>query len=101
RLGGSVGDAPLLAVLLIPLGMIGGELGCVFGHLLEEKFARRKNREAMVAEDAEVELAAVDVFLDQDIAVELLMDVAHALEGFGLIAREGGFADAVGGFLAH
>ena len=86
---------PLLAVFFVPLGVIGGELGRVFGHLLEENFARRKNREAMVAEDAEIELAAVDVFLDQDIAVELLMDVAHAFEGFGFVAREGGLADAI------
>src|SRR5690242_1501295 len=55
--GKAVLQAPSLAVLLIPLRLVGGDLRFVRRHLLEHEFADGKSLEPVVAEDADVQFA--------------------------------------------
>ena len=72
-------QAPALAIFLVPLGLVGGDLRFVRRHFLEDEFANRKDLEPMIAEDADVKFAALDVFLGDDVVVVFLVDELHAL----------------------
>ena len=67
-------QTPAFAIFLVPLGLVGGDFRLIGRHLLEDEFANRKDLQAMIAEDADVEFAAVDVFLGDDVVVVLLVN---------------------------
>ena len=72
-------QAPALAIFLVPFGLVGGDLRFVRRDLLEDEFANGKDLEPMIAEDADVKFAALDVFLGDDVVVVFLVDELHAL----------------------
>src|SRR6185437_1260173 len=77
--GKTVLQSPPPAVLLIPLRLVGGDLRLVRRHLLEYEFADGKSLEPVVAENADVQLAAFDVFLGDGVIVVFLVNELHAL----------------------
>jgi hypothetical protein len=79
----------------------GGKLRGVLRHLVEENFARGEDRQAIVSQHAQIQLPAFNVFLDQRIGVELLVDEPRALDRLLLVFGERRPADAVGSVLAH
>src|SRR5258708_5242175 len=81
---------PLLPVAVVPLRLGGGEArGVPLGALvLEEELPRWKDRQALVAEDPEVELAPVHVLLDERVALEAIVEEAGPVEGFLFVLRE-------------
>src|SRR5579872_6208367 len=128
RPGRAVADLPLLAIGLVPLGLGRREARRVvvpharakreFGgrtdrrrwrvapigagdRRAEEDLARWKDREALVAEDAEVELAPVHVLLDERVALEALVQVPRAFDGLRLVLREGRARDPLARLFAH
>src|SRR5215813_2539466 len=69
--------------------------------MLKEDFARGENSEPAGPEHTDVEFPALDVRLDQRVALELLMNVSDSLDGLSLIADKRCLADAVGRLLAY
>ncbi len=67
---------------------------CALRQRAEVHFPRRQRREPRVAEHADVDLAAVDVFLDERIALDLLVDELHALAQALHVLDERGLRDA-------
>jgi hypothetical protein len=92
-------QAPALAIFFIPLGAVGGDLRLVGRDFPEEELANRKNLQAMIPEDAHVELASLNVFFGDDIVVVLLVDELDAFLELVVILDKGRLRDAEGGLL--
>src|SRR5580658_3334914 len=99
---GAIANLPLLAVRVVPLRLRRSEArSVVAGGLAEEDLARRKDREPLVAQHAEVELSSVDVFLDEGVALEALVQEACSIDHLLLVLRKRGERDAVACLLAN
>src|SRR5258708_18215970 len=81
--------------------MESSELRNVLRYMFEEDLPRRKHREAAVPQHAHIELAAVDVLLDQGVAIKLLVNEPRSFDRLTLITDKGRLADAVRRLLAH
>ncbi len=65
-----------------------------------KKSSRGEHGEPLVSEDPQIELAAVDVLLDEGVALEALVQKARALERFRLVLGERRARDPVAGLFA-
>jgi hypothetical protein len=90
---------PSAAVGLVPLRLVGGDLRLVRRHLAEHQLADRKHLQAVVADEAHVEFASLDVFLGDDVVVGVLVQERDALAELLVGLDERGLGDAVGGLL--
>lgn len=88
------GDAGAFLIIHIPFHFRGDDAGGAFGEIFEGNFPDGQGLEAGVAHDGDVELAAFDVLLDDDVGGELLVDEAHAIDEFLLVGDDGGLGDA-------
>ena len=61
------------------LDFFGGDKGHVGREILEQEFPDRQHGEAPVADDADVEFPALDVFLDDGVGLQLSVDVGDPL----------------------
>jgi hypothetical protein len=96
--GELVFEAPFFAVVFVPFGFVGGHFGFVGRDFAEDEFADGVGFEAVVAEEADVEFAAFDVFFGDDVVVVGLVDELDALVELVVVLDEGGLGDAEGGF---
>jgi hypothetical protein len=97
--GEAIFQAPAFPVFLVPLGFVSGNFGFIRRYFFEDEFADGKDVEPMVAEDADVEFAAFDVFLGDDVVVEFLMDELDAFFELLVGFDKGGLGNAQGGLL--
>ena len=100
-LGELILQAPAFAIFLVPLRAIGRDLRLVRRHLAEDQLADRKNGQPQVAHQADVEFAALDVFLGDHVAVVFLVNESDALPELLVGLDEGGLRDAVGRLFFH
>src|SRR5207302_124353 len=97
--GESVLQSPAFPVFLVPLGLVGGDLRLVGRHLVEHEFANRKNLKPVVAEDAHIEFAALDVLLGDCVVVIFLVDELDAFLELFVRLNERRLRNAVGRLL--
>src|SRR5437016_5969522 len=71
--------ALVLRTLLVPLGLGAEHVRRAFGQTGEIDLDRGEGLRPLVAQDADVELAAVDVLLDQRRVLDLVVRAGHAL----------------------
>ena len=98
-LGGVRGDAVLGLVALVPLHLARGDRGERLGERAEHHLPHRQARQALVAEHADVQLAPLDVLLDQRIGLHLLVHELDALLELRGVIHHRGLRDAEGGVL--
>ena len=87
-------DAVLLLVLAVPLHLAGRDARHHLGQRAEVELPERKRREPLVAEHADVDLAALDVLLDQRVGAGLLVDELDALAQLLAVVDDRGLRDA-------
>src|SRR5881394_60918 len=78
---------------LVELRLAVHDLEAALLHAREIHLERRQRRELLVAEHADVELAALDVLLREGRVAERLVDVEHALHELLRVAHEGAHVD--------
>ena len=76
--GVAILEAPAFAVIFVPLGFVGGDFWFVGRDFAKDEFADGEDIEAMIADDADVKFAALDVFLGDDVVVVLFVDELNA-----------------------
>src|SRR4029450_1352991 len=94
-------QTPAFAVFLIPLCAIGGNLWLVRGHFAEEQLTDRKDGQPYVAHHADVEFAALDVFLRDNVAVVFLVNKSDPLPELVVGFDKRRPRNSVGGFFFH
>src|SRR5688572_3906405 len=72
-------DSALLLVQAVPLDTICCNAPGTLRHLGEEEFPYRESLQPLVADDADIELAAVDIAFDEGVSAEGLMDEFDAI----------------------
>src|SRR5262245_60020207 len=105
RVGQSLGDARLDAVprpiRRVPLHLLGGDARGLLVRLREQQLPDGENLQPGVTEDADVELAAVDVALDDRVGAQALVDEGDALGHLVVVVDERFLRDARGAFLGE
>ena len=92
-------DPVFLLVLHAPLHAVGGDPLGVLRHVREEQLPHRQRLQRLVAEDADVELAAVDVLLDDRRRADAFVDERDALLQLLVAVDDRRLRDADRGFL--
>ena len=87
---------PLL-ILQIVLDLFGGDEAGALRHVAELELPDRKNAQPLVAEDADIELAAFDILLGDRRRADAFVDEGDALGKFLIAVDYRGLRDAPGG----
>ena len=100
-LRGRGGDAVFLLIAAVPFHLAGGDGGQVFRQRSEGHFPHRQYLQPLVADHPDIELAALDVLLDQRIGMRLLVNERDSLLELALIRDHGGLRNAERGILGR
>src|SRR4029453_6705790 len=100
-LGEPILQTPALAVFLIPLCAIRRNLRLVRRHFAEEQLTDRKDGQPYVAHHADVEFAALDVFLRDSVAVVFLVNKSDPLPELVVGFDKRRPRNSVGGFFFY
>ena len=92
-------DAAALLIIGIVLGPLGGDRPVAVRHIAELQLPDRQHAQAVVAEDADIDFAALDVLLGDGGGADPFMDEADALGELVVGIDDGGLRDAVGAVL--
>ena len=98
-LGRSVADAAALLIIGIVLDLFGGDEPVALGHVLKLQFPYRQHQQPLVAENADIDFAALDILLGNGRGADALVDKADALDEFLVGVDDGSLRNAVGRIL--
>ena len=98
------GPCKICAALLIVgvvLNLFGGDRPVAFGHVAERQFPHRQHAQPLVAEHADIDLAAFDILLGDRRRADPLVDEIHPLGKLVVAIDDGGLRNAVGAVLVQ
>src|SRR5262249_25627320 len=92
-LGRPGGDAAALLILGVMFDLLRGDAAGTLRVSAELQLPYRQTAQALVAEHADIKLAALDILLGDGVGADLLVDEGHALGQLLLAIHQGGLGD--------